>query len=120
MGGGIAGVGANRLLQRLGSLALLPIGGIQHRQIVIRLGHVGIFARQGRENLDCLCILLLLGGDHPAQKAHLHVCRVLLQMAIGLLGSQIRLPLLQQLRYLFGSAGCQCRQAMQRHTTPQQ
>ncbi|MPM58309.1 hypothetical protein SDC9_105140 [bioreactor metagenome] len=100
MGGGVAGVGTDRLLQRFGGLALLTFGGVQHGQVVIGLGHVRVVTRQAGEDLDGLRRLLLFGSDHAAHEAHLRITRVLLEVGIGLFGGLIRLALVEQLGHL--------------------
>ena len=120
MCGRIAGVGADGLLQRLGRLALLAIGCIEHGQVVIRLRHVRIVACQSTENLDRLRALLLLGGDHATQKTHFHIARVLLQKAVGLFGSLVSLALLQQMGHLVDRPGRLRGQVVQCHATAQQ
>ncbi|MNZ91770.1 hypothetical protein D3C78_1107650 [compost metagenome] len=100
MGRRIAGVGANRLLQRFRRLALLPVCRIEHGQIVIGLGHARIVPDQRRKNLDRLGIEFLLGGNHALHEAHFHIAGILLEVAIRLLGCLLGIALLQQLSHL--------------------
>ena len=115
MGCRIAGIGTDGLLQRLRRLALLPLGRIEHRQVVIGFGHAGVLAHQGRKNLDGLRVLLLLAGNHPAQKPHFHIIGVLLEIAVGLPGRLFGIALIQQLAHF---VHCACR--MRGHAAQEQ
>ena len=111
VGCGVAWIGANGLLERLCRLALLTVGCVQHGQVVVGLRHAREFAGQRRENLDGLGALLLLGRNHAAHEAHFDIVRVLLEVAVGLLGGLIALALLEQLSDLVHCAGRVGRQA---------
>ncbi|MNV42763.1 hypothetical protein D3C71_1344480 [compost metagenome] len=99
MGCRVAGIGTDGLLQRLSRLALLPLGRIEHRQVVIGFGHAGVLAHQGRKNLDGLGMLFLLAGNHPAQKPHFHIVGILLEIAVGLPRRLFGIALIQQLAH---------------------
>ncbi|CAB5655084.1 Uncharacterised protein [Comamonas aquatica] len=100
MGGGVAGVGADGLFQHLGGLAVLALGGVQHGQVVVGLGQLGVVACQGREDLDGLVVLLLFGRDHTLQKAQLHILGALLEQGLHALRGIVDFALVNQLLHL--------------------
>ena len=97
MRGGVAGVGANGLLEHLGGFALFALGRVHHRQVVIRLRQPGVVLGERGEYLNGLVVLALLRGNHTLQKTHLHIVGVLLEVVLCPLGGFGEFALLQQL-----------------------
>ena len=66
IGGGIARMGADGHLQCLTGFFILTLRGIQHRQVVVGLGQLGIVLGQAGEDVDRIGGLVLFGQDQAA------------------------------------------------------
>ena len=82
IGGGIAGVDAGGLLERLRGFLHLALCGVEHGQIVVRLWQVGDVTCQRAKDVYGQIVLLLFCGDHTLQKAHMYVVAVAAQVCL--------------------------------------
>ena len=79
----VAGVGAYGHFQRGAGLVKLALAGVQHRQIVVRLGQFGVVLRQAREGADGVSRLAAIALNHAFKKTHLRVFGLGRQVLIG-------------------------------------
>ena len=82
--GGIAGVGPDGHLERGASFVKLALSGIEHGQVVVGLGQLGVVFGQLGERADGLCRFARLGLDHALEKAHLRITRLARQILVCL------------------------------------
>ena len=73
MGGGIAGVGAYGHFKCHARLVELALAGVQHGQVVVRLGQFGEFFGQFDERGNRFVGFSCFRQDHAFQKTHLRV-----------------------------------------------
>src|SRR5688572_28937541 len=64
---------ADRLLERDTRLFVLPLPGVDHREVVVRLGQVGKILREAGEDVDRFARVALLREDHRLEEARLRI-----------------------------------------------
>ena len=84
MRSGIAGVGAYGHFKRGAGLVKKALVGIQHGQVVVGLGQLGVVFGQLGEGGNRVLGLARLRLDHTLQKAHLRVTWLARQVLVGL------------------------------------
>ena len=84
VGGGVAGVGADRHFQRGAGLVKLALAGIQHSQVVIGLRQLRVVFGQSAEGGDGLGGFAGVALDHAFDEAHLRVAGFACQVLVGL------------------------------------
>ncbi len=94
---GVAGVGADGHFQRGACLVVLRLARVEHGQVVVGLGQLGVVLGQLDEGGRGVGALAAFGLDHALEKAHLRVARLGRQVLIGTCQRLGMLALAQQL-----------------------
>jgi hypothetical protein len=97
MRGGVAGVRAYRHLESRARLVVLALRGVQHCQIVVRLGQLRKFLGQLREYLDRVVGLVLLGEDDAFQEAAARILGIFCEIRVDPVERAVELSLLEEL-----------------------
>ena len=82
VGGGIGRVRADGHLERLARFFVLPLRRVEHREIVVRLGKLGVILGELGEDVDRISRLVLLGEDQALEEPALRVLGLLREILI--------------------------------------
>ena len=86
----VAGVGVDGELKRGLGLVEGTLGRVEHRQVVVRLGELGVVLGEGREGLDRLVRLVLFREDQAPQETALGFLGLRLEVRIDLLERRLQ------------------------------
>ena len=84
MGRGVTGIGAYRHFKRGPGLVKLALTGIEHGQVVVGLGQLGVVFGDFCEGGNRVASLAGFGLYHAPEKAHLRVARLRGQVLVSL------------------------------------
>ena len=93
MRGGVARVRVDRELERGFRLVEIALRGVEHREVVVGLGELGIVLGEPGEHLDRVGHALLLGEDEALEEAPLRIARLRFQECLDLVERRLQLAL---------------------------